>query len=465
MREAQLDELGIGDTVTSTAAPMTIALTEADAGFVYFSLPGTSMGIHLEVHVSGRLQPERLLSAARAACERHPIARASMIPLQRGDRVYRWKLHDRVTLPYLEVMDCADERSLNLARTRVLESPPRLDLAPPFSLRLLHRPEGDTLIVYIHHAATDGLGSWRFITSILRAYAGVEDPVPAFDPLLARELRPLVVPGSRKERWRRLSKVAALIAGGSRPVRIVPQGAGGHGEGVFLMSLDEQETTAVLARRSGRATLNDVMLAGLALAIRRWNAARDDRSGMICLTVPVNLRPPHWANEVVGNLASFMPVPVPKSDTDDFDGLVAAVAKRTQKAKEDYTAQALFDVIPTLMRRLSVHRKRRLGLRMRKQLECLQDTTVFSNLGRVDLPELGEEAGCVTAAWATSTATFTTGFMIAALSLKGRLQLSFRYKQNLFDGGAAAEFAELYRSILIAEEARTVDRQPRAAAE
>ncbi len=463
--------------MTDNAAPDTTSLTEADAGFVYFARPGRPLSIHMEVHLAGRLDPERLLSAARAACERHPLTRAHMIPFEPGDRTYEWQIQDDATPPPLEIVACADEHALALARARFLEMGPPLEAAPPFRLLLAHRPQGDALMMVLNHAVCDGTGAWRILISLLRAYAGVDDPVPDFDPLTARDLRPLVLPDTRRERLRRLSRLPAVFVktsvpeciapdGGERPVRGAEsdKGRGGAddegagpdgvaesadpGEGVYPMAFDERETAVLEARRGEASTLNDVMLGGLVLAVRRWNAEHGASRGKICVTVPVNLRPPSWSEEILGNFASLMPVAVTKGAPDGLDELVAVVTKDTQKAKRNHTANAMFDLIPGVMRRLSLQRKRGYGLREPETLERLQDTAVLSNLGRLALPDLGE-AGPVQGAWMFPPARFTRGFAIGALSVGGRLQLGLRYQRAFFNEEAAAAFAALYRSVLL----------------
>ncbi len=465
--------------MTSSAVHETIPFSEPDAGFVYFAQPGRWWSIHMEFHLTGRVDAERLLSAVRAACERHPMARARMAPHQEGERAYRWEIPDRVSMPELELVECREGVGygegvehgegveygeggecvegrapwLAEARERVLRWTPSLEAAPPFKLWLVRRPEGDVLILHIHHAISDGLGVWRFVTSVFRAYAGVEDPLPPFDQLRARELRPLAVPDSRRERLRRLSRLPRVLLR-SKPVRVAPAGAGGEGEGVHVLSFDEREVAVLNARRRGESTLNDVLLAGYALAIGRWNREHGARPGRISVTVPVNLRPPSWQGEVLGNIASFVPVSIRRREPDNLEALVATVTRQTQRAKRQHTAQALFDLLPAILSRLSVASKRRLGLRKPEALESLQDTAVFSNLGRLTLPDLGGEAGPVRAAWATAPAGFTRGFTAVALSLDGRLQLALRYRRAHLSDDAAAAFAELYRSVLLGEDPR-----------
>jgi NRPS condensation-like uncharacterized protein len=442
----------ITSETTAEGALETTPFTEADAGFAYLARPGRSLCIQAEIHLAGRMDPERLSRAARIACERHPMARAQRAPFQKGDRFYRWEIQ-REVVPDLEIVECVEEGDLARARARLLDDAPSLDAAPLFTLALLRRAQGDALIVTISHALSDGLGVWRILTSLLRAYSNLEDPLPAVDPLRARELRPLVVPDSRRERLRRLSRLPALLAAGSRPGRMAPQSAEGEDEGedVCLLSLDAQETAALGKRRGEEATINDVMLAGLVLAIRRWNAQHGERPAKVCLTVPVNIRPRALWDQIPGNFAAGFVVAIPKGQSDDPDELLKAVTRRTQKAKRDHSASAMFDMFLGLLRLMPIERKRRVGSDKPQVAERIQDTAVFSNLGRLEFPDLGEQAGAVQGLWMSPPAGFTRGVAIAVLSLGECLHFSLRYQRRHFDEEAARAFVEIYRGVLLAE--------------
>ncbi len=420
---------------------------------MYFEQPGEPWSIHVEIHVAGRLDPERLLSSARVACERHPMARVRLAPFSPRDHTYRWEVQDHVDPPDLEVVACVDEQAFASVRERLLETHPSLDAAPPFKLALIHRPQGDALILNLHHAACDGVSAVRIVTSIWRSYAGIKDPVPAFDPLQARDLRSLVVPPTRRERLRRMAKLRPMLAeNGSPYVRVAPRGSGGSGNGLCLLSFDEQETTIIGNRRSETSTMNDVLLGGLALAIRRWNSGYGAAPGRISMMMPANIRAPSWSSEVLGNFVSSIPVSVPQAEPDCLEEIVSAVTKRTRKAKQDRSAHALIDVITTFLGRLPVRYKHKWESRIPKTRERMEYTAILSNLGRLTLPDLGGEAGSVQAAWFSPPARFTRGFAIGALSLGGRLQFALRYHRALFDDDAAADFTQLYRDTLLAEQ-------------
>lgn len=438
-----------------SGVPRVTPLSESDASFIYLAQPGEPWSIQMEIHLTGRLEPERLLSAARVACERHPLARARLAPFRARDRVYKWEIQDEVSLPTLEALDFVDERDLARIRDRFLIEQPSLYVAPLFKLLLLRGPDGDVLLFNLNHAAYDGMSVMRILTSMFRAYAGVEDdPVPDFDPLRARELRPLIVPDKLRERLARLRKLSGLLAEGKRPsVSIVPRmevkEPGRQGSSFCLLSFEEHEVAFINARRRGASTMNDVMLGALVLAIRRWNAKHDGETGMISVMLPVNVRPKAWAAEVLGNFASYIPVSVARAVPDNFDDLLAAVTQRTQWSKRHHTASAMFDLLTTFLRLLPVGLKERWKSRVPQTREELQDTALFSNLGRLDLPDLGGDAGCARVVWISPPVRFTRGFGIGVVFLPNSMHISLRYHRALFDEASASAFAQLYRDILL----------------
>jgi NRPS condensation-like uncharacterized protein len=430
-----------------------IPLSELDATFVYLERPGEPWSSHHEVRVAGRLDPERVVDAVRVAGERHPMMRARMAPFRARERSYQWELQDHLEAPKLTVASCTAERDLEGFREQLLRASPSLDAAPPFELGLAHLPEGDALIMNIHHAATDGTGAHRILTSILRAYAGVDDPVATLDPLAARDPRPLVSL-TRRERLRALRKLLVYYSGSTtKPMRMVPQGIGGSADGVYPLVFDERETAALVARRRGLCTTNDLLLAGLALAIRRWNADRGVKPARISLLMPVNLRPRSWSNEVPGNLFASPSISIPRADPDDLETLAATVGRRTQRARRDHVASTLFDLAGASMRRLSIGAKGRLGMLLPQGHDRMQDTAVLTNLGRLEaLPDLGADAGPVQGVLISPPIRYTRGVAIGAVGYAGRLQLTVRYHNELFDRVAIAAFGQLYREILLGGE-------------
>jgi hypothetical protein len=165
--------------------------------------------------------------------------------------------------------------------------------------------------------------------------------------------------------------------------------------------------------------------------------------------VPVNIRPPEWSSEIVGNFLANLPVLLPRSRWSGLEELLAAVAERTGQAKRDHVAVALFDLLSTCMRPLPVSIKERAKGIVPQARDRLQDTAILSNLGRLSLPGRDGAAGSVRAAWFSPPIRFTRGVGVGALSLGERLHLVVRHHRALLDDEAAQAFADLYVDTLL----------------
>jgi NRPS condensation-like uncharacterized protein len=427
-----------------------VRLNSLDELFLNLDHRDEPWSIQFEVRVAGRLESDRLAGAVAAAAARHPIARARLATWRGSDRGYRWEIADRLDAP-LTIVDCADEAELGAARERLFDVSPSLDVAPPFTVLLAHAPEGDAILLNLHHAAGDGMGAARLMLSILRAYAGVADPVPPLDPLAVRDVFALAGASSPAERRvrRRAEWDAAATRMAAPTARLATDGgtdSGGYGFELLALSAAETETAG--ARRTEGTTLNDVLLAGLAVTIGRWNGEHDVPAGRIALTMPVNLRPPEWRTEVLANFASYTTVSLDPARLDDLPSALEAASERTRQIKEHALAGTVVDSVQRLSM-LPVSVKRRLPDLIPLTGNVVVDTASLSNLGALGaFPTLGEDAGRVEAVWFSPPNRMPLGASFGVVTLAGRLHLALRYRRAQFDSVAAGAFARLYRDVL-----------------
>jgi NRPS condensation-like uncharacterized protein len=205
----------------------------------------------------------------------------------------------------------------------------------------------------------------------------------------------------------------------------------------------------VIARRSADATVNDLLLAALAVTIDRWNEAHDRPSDHIALTMPVNLRPAEWRSEVVGNFASYASISLARHERRDLAEALAATARRTRRIKETGLAGTVLDV---LARRslLPVAVKRRLPALIPLLGDSVVDTASLSNLGSQQaFSALGSDLGGVEAVWFSPPNRMPLGASLGAVTLDDRLRLTLRYRHAQFDAAAAGDFAHSYRDALV----------------
>jgi NRPS condensation-like uncharacterized protein len=412
--------------------------------------------VHLEVAVDGEIDAERLHDAVLAGMRAHPIARARLRRALPTDLRYHWDIADVVDDVPLEVVACEDDAAVHAARDRLMSHSPSLESPPPFAVTLAHYPDGDVLMLNLAHAAGDGMSAVRLMASFLRAYAGEEDPLPGVDPLEVRDIARLVNSRSFKAR---LARGATLVEQAGRlaetPGRIAPQGANDRpGYGFALLRLEAGELEALQSHRRDGATVNDVLLAGLGVAIRCWNDRHGVAGAPLAVMMPVNLRPAEWRNEVVGNFASYVSVRFTSEDLVDLSTAVSAARARTREIKRHDAAGLVVDLLELPTATLPAAVKRRFQDLIKLTGSRLVDTAVLSNLGRLNgVPRLGGGAGAVRQVWFSPPGRMPLGASLGAATYGDELFVCLRYRHALFDADGAAAFATVLRDLLTTPDA------------
>ncbi len=426
-------------------------LNVLDQLYLHLDREDEPWSVHLEVAVEGNVEAERLRDALRSGMRAHPIARARLRRPLPTDVRYHWEIGEEVEAVPLEVVACEDDAALEAARERLMGQSPSLESAPPFAVTLAHRPAGDVVMLNLSHAAGDGMSAVRLMASFLRAYAGESDPSPGVDPLEVRDIARLVHSRSLKAR---LARGATLVEQAARltesPARIAPQGASDRpGYGFALLALDASELDRVRSHRREGATVNDVLLAGLGVTISRWNDRHDAAVGPVSVMMPVNLRPAEWRNDVVGNFASYVSVRFTPHDLVDLPAAVSAARTRTREIKRRDAAGLVVDLLELPTATLPTAVKRRFQDLITLTGDRFVDTTVLSNLGRLEsVPRLGGSAGAVTQVWFSPPGRMPLGASLGAATHQDELFLCLRYRHALFDADGAGDFAAVLRDVL-----------------
>jgi NRPS condensation-like uncharacterized protein len=317
---------------------------------------------------------------------------------------------------------------------------------------LAHHPDGDAIVLSFHHAAGDGVSTFRFMSAVARAYAGEPDPLPAVDPIAARDVRSLIGRSVRARlgRGRAVSEMARRAR--AEPVRMaLPGGDSPDGYGFELFTLSRDEVDAVRARGAAGATLNDVLLGGLAVAVRRWNARHGGSRGSVYLMMPVNVRPAAWRSEVLGNFAPWIGVRVGEREQDDVRAATAAIARRTARIKARRLAGMLVDLWEPAYE-LPVAAKRVIEPLLARASRFTVDTAELSNMGHMTgLPDALGDAGAITSFWWTPPGWPKLGASFSAVTFKSRLFIGLRYRAAVLDDAGAIELARLFREALLDE--------------
>jgi NRPS condensation-like uncharacterized protein len=383
--------------------------------------PG-AWSVHLEVRVGGSLDDVRLAKAVDAVVGHRPAG------------------HD-----VLDVVDCADDDALDRARRELLSEPVAMSEWPPLRIRLARQEAGDVLVLNVNHAAADGFSALRVLQSIAATYAA---GAPSGDPLdfvavSDLPVRPASAPVSVVvERYRHV--VERLRDRLARPARIAPDLADDRpGYGFHLVRLSVEDTRRVASvHRQG--TARNVLLAGLHLAIGEWNLAHGTPGRRVGVLVPVDLRPPDWPDELVGNFSVTARVSTGRRHRSGHRAALKAITSQKTRNKRFRTGVALL---------AALERNGLLPLWAKQSLVVLQpltrnrevDTAMLANVGWLDAPpSFGPDAGPVGEVWFSSPARTPQSLCIGAVTVAGRLHLTFRYPHRLFGADAARRFAVCY---------------------
>jgi NRPS condensation-like uncharacterized protein len=435
----------------------------------YLDSPAEPNNVHLEVWLPGHLRPDDLRAAVAAALAGLPQARARRVPGPWWQASYTWEYPPEPDVDPVSVAGWQDEAELDAARARFLAAAPPPECSPLFRLLLAQGPDGDSLILNAHHAAFDGRSCLRLLRLIADHYRGPLPQAPAADvptaarPPSAPPARPLppapparpssappagpLPPAPPSARKRPLAGRLPL----QRNARIAARHARGHlprprpGHGVSLLGWPDVPTPAQPASGPG-ATINDLLIAALIQTVAAWNTARRRPSGRVAITMPVDIRPSGQRDEV-GNLSRLCTVTVDPHAAAD---LTAAVASQTRQAKSQHGPEV--GPVPAAVARTRLPAPVKGGLLRLATLSAGRvgcDTTLLSNLGNVaDPPRFASLSP--TRMWFSTSAHMPRGLSVGAITVDGRLQVCFRYRNALFDDTAARDFAAGYATALSA---------------
>jgi NRPS condensation-like uncharacterized protein len=425
----------------------------ADEENCYIDSPAEPNNVHLEAWVPGHLSAQRLRAAVAAVLADSPQVRIRRAGRTRWQARYGWECPPEPDIDPVSVLGWRTDAELTQARAAFLGVAPGLGHCPPFQLLLAQGPEWDSLILNAHHAALDGRSCVRLLSLIADRYSGrASDVQPAAaDRGTARQGDGTVRQEDGTARQGHGSATPApagtTIRRTGRPARIAAQHDDGRQAAVSAYGLSLLEWPGVPASPGGTAggqpvTVNDLLIAALAEAVARWNAARQHPPRQIRVSMPIDTRGPGRRDEF-GNLSRLATIMV---DPSLRAGQTAVVASQTRQAKEDdgTLVSPLSAAVAALPLPVPVKGSlARLALRSLGSMTC--DTTLLSNLGNLSpVPAFGTLMPA--SIWFSTSAHMPRGLSVGAVSVGGRLHVCFRYRTALLDEAAgnafAAEFAQ-----------------------
>ncbi|MEU3334704.1 condensation protein [Streptomyces sp. NPDC006668] len=416
--------------------------------------------VHIEVHLPGRLDRDRLRASFAEALRRHPRILMREAPGHWYRRRYEWELTPE---PDVEVVTFppGGRGALRDARTRALTTAPPLTLSPPIRLEVVEgpgpvegseatdavgeppattprRPEaaagkGTVLFLTINHTALDGPACLRVLATAAELYGG-QDNSPAAPPVRAPESPP---------------PTAETPSNWSPPARVAPgtpEPSPGNGMLVTDLPLPHRP-------KGSPYTVNDQLMVTTALTIAHWNREHGAEPRPLRITMPVDDRP-RDATMPIGNGTRLVEVPFTQEELDahgaaDMPGLLKRTATRTRALKSlprpqlGHGAALLTAPVTPVAWRAALTR----GLR--RAAAPWTSTTLLSNIGRIPYPlDFGEEAGRAHAVWFSAPARMPRGLTVTTASTAGRLHLALRWSRALLSHGDGAHLRDLFEHYL-----------------
>lgn len=417
--------------------------------------------IHIEIHLPGRPDPERLRRSVGDALRRHPRALVRQAPSRWWHPRYRWELAER---PDGEPVSFPGG-TLEEARRRSVATAPPLSTAPPFRIEVLAHEGGWVLLTTVNHTALDGPACLRVLATAAELYGGTDtSPAPP----------PVRTPASSPDE----PSPPAATSAWARPARLAPEPArsggrgtagatGSTGNGMLIADLpvparppraaDDAPAGDPGATAAPRYTVNDQLLVATWIMSARWNRQHDRPRRPVRITMPVDDRP-RTADMPIGNGTRLVEVTFGSEERELHDALTGpggpdrqavermlhATAARTRALKQADRPQLGFsgDLLTTPL--LPVGLRAAYTRALRAGAGPWASTTLLSNIGRVPYALDFGDAGRATAVWISAPARSPRGLSVTTVSTGGRLQLALRWARARFDDQAGRQLGELF---------------------
>nr|WP_241266202.1 condensation protein [Streptomyces boncukensis] len=416
--------------------------------------------VHVEIHLPGRPEPDRLRAAFAEAMRRHPRILVRQSPARWWRLRYEWVQtgepdRDPVSYP---------GGTLEEARRRALDTCPRLDASPPFRVEAVAHEGRWVLLVTINHTALDGPACLRVIATAAELYGGADNS-PAPPPVRKPERSDSGGPG--------LPQAEPSTSAWTRPARVAADTLhpGAPGNGMLVSDLPVPARPPRGPDGTSPYTVNDQLLVATWVTVARWNRLHEQPRRPVRITMPVDDRP-RTADMPIGNGTRLVEVTFGTEERELHDTLTAsgapdraaitrmlrATAARTRALKAVSRPQLGFSgdlltapVLPVGLRAVGVRA-------LRDAAGPWASSTLLSNIGRVPYPLDFGDAGRAEAVWFSAPSRMPRGLSVTTVSTGGRLQLALRWSHARLDDAAGARLGALFARAL-ADTAYTPDEQ------
>ena len=328
--------------------------------------------------------------------------------------------------------------------------------------------ESSSISLLFHHAACDGIGSFRFVNDLLAKYAhhitGKND-IPRLPRNNSADLKfrgtfeikppsPVsqyqIIKSFVSETWKQFSRHPQPVCSNKHSLDSVDQTQQPMIQ--FTVPSDLQERLEEKAKNE-RATLNDLLLRDLFLTIRQWNESQNTPMSKrwIRITMPTNMRRTRDLKMPAANMIGYAMLTRRGSDCENAQKLLSSISSETQEILKWGMGGMFIEAIrnalkvPGLLKYIT-HRK-----------SCIS-SAVLSNLGEVKKQFKGSfpcKNGRLVAGNLTVTSFFAappvrpdTNIALFILKYAGKLSISLRWDPLVLNQEDSEKLFSLYLNFL-----------------
>ncbi len=414
--------------------PDFIPLTMWDELGLHFDFPDEPNTVYAECVIEGSVDFSILKTSFQHLSKEYPLLRSKLVKMRGIRQKYYWCKYSIDSNPNKVIF----HGIVNVENyTNLLERITSERLDPYTSILKIHLLTVDNkshIILHAHHSAFDGKSLVDILCLLSSSYQGAElvTPAPTVKQLQNNPASSLT---SKTPLVKRQSKYLPFI---NKITRIEPLNKKKDpGYKIVRTQLDIAFLKSFRNSLDIKLTINDLLLSSIMSAVDKWNTALGKDTYATVITMPIDIRESH-AKTMLGNYSIAIPIGTTKSERSDRNSLFQSIYEQTSdfKIRASTPLSEKVDKFlskpPLLQTVLLAHRF--LGSR-------LVHTTIFSNLGRLDITELF--GSNVSEFYFSTSARMPRGVGIGATGIEETLYLSLRFRPRLFDEVSANTFLDL----------------------
>ena len=414
--------------------PGSIPLTMWDELGLHFDFSDEPNTIYAECVIEGSVNFSKLKTSLDNLSKEYPLLRSKLIKMDKSRQKYYWQRCSIDSNPnkviFHGIVDW--ENYANLLERITSE---RLDpYVSIFKIHLLTVNDKSHIILHAHHSAFDGKSLVDMLCLLSSSYKGAKlrTPAPTVKQMKDKFTSSTT---SKTPIVKRRSKYLPFINKITRIESLNEKKQPGYK--IVKAKLDIAFLKSFRNSLDIKLTINDLLLCAIMCAVDEWNITLGKSTYATVITMPIDIRE-SYTKAMFGNYTVAIPIGTTKSERSDQNSLFQSIFEQTSdfKIMASTPFSEKLDMFlskpPLLQMVLLAHRL--LGSR-------LVHTTIFSNLGKLDISELF--GSNVSEFYFSTSARMPRGVAIGATGIKETLYLALRFRPRLFDEVSANTFLDL----------------------